>query len=92
MNAKNIPAGYQLVNMGGADISTAGGVTVPGVDSAIKQSNGKMLILYNLVIGDVVYPNAVPVAYDGTKVIIPNTGTFTVSDADLVTYTAASGE
>lgn len=91
MNAKNIPAGYQLVNMGGTDISTAGGVTVTGVNAAIQQSNGKLLILYNLVIGDTAYPNAVPVMYDGAKVTIPNTGTFTVTDADLVAYTA-SGE
>lgn len=88
MNMKPIPAGYQLIDMGGKDITPAAGVTVPGVYNSVQRSNGKLIILYNVVLGTTVYPNSIAAVYNGTSIVLPGLGSFTVDEADLVKYTA----
>lgn len=44
--------GYITIDCGGEDILTESGIEIPGVYNAVKETEGKLVILENVIIGD----------------------------------------
>ncbi len=90
----SIKGGYKIVSLNGVGLMNSEGVTISGTYAKLENNYRKAILLADVVINDIEYPDMWPtVTIDGGSYVLDlgaDLGKITVTAEDLVTFSAAA--
>ena len=90
----SIKGGYKIVSLNGVGLMNSEGVTISGTYAKLENNYRKAILLADVVIDDIEYPDMWPaVTISGASYVLDlgaDLGKITVTAEDLVTFSAAA--